>query len=72
MILKALEAITIEDIKGLIDSKILEGRQIEYKVSLPDGSIDSKKEFLADVSSFANCEGGDLILGVGETDGLLR
>ena len=70
MILKALEAITIEDIKGLIDSKIPEGRQIEYKVSLPDGSIDSKKEFLADVSSFANCEGGDLILGVGETDGI--
>ncbi len=51
---------------------IREGRQLEYKQALPGNSDDDKREFLSDVTSFANASGGDLIFGVRErrdTDG---
>jgi len=39
---------------------------IEYKEELPAGNDGAKKEFLGDVSSFANASGGDLIYGIRE------
>jgi len=53
-----------EDLQALIDNSVLESKTIEYKQSLPSNSESSKKEFLADVSSFANASGGDLIFGI--------
>jgi len=64
MIAKDIEQITGEDLQALIDNLVLEGKTIEYKQSLPSNSDSAKKEFLADVSSFANASGGDLIFGV--------
>lgn len=49
---------------------VSEGRTIDYKRELPGNSDGDKKEFLADVSSFANTSGGDLILGVDENAGV--
>jgi hypothetical protein len=43
-------------------------KTIEYKLMLPATSDRDKKEFLADVSSFANASGGDLIYGMREED----
>ncbi len=43
-----------------------EGRQLEYKEALPTNSDDDKREFLSDVTSFANAAGGDLIFGLRE------
>lgn len=64
MIGKNINQITEEDLQALIDNAVLEGKTIEYKQSLP-GNLDSdKKEFLADISSFANASGGDLIYGM--------
>lgn len=57
------------DIEGLLGNKVMEGRTLEYKVALPGGGDDDKREFLADVSSFANASGGDLIFGVAESAG---
>jgi hypothetical protein len=57
------------DILELISNGIEEGREIDYKELLKIGSDGDKKEFLADVSSFANASGGHLVLGVAETDG---
>ncbi|MFC1916546.1 helix-turn-helix domain-containing protein [Chloroflexota bacterium] len=48
-----------------------EGKTIEYKKSLPSKSDSDRKEFLADVSSFANASGGDLIYGVSESKGII-
>jgi hypothetical protein len=45
-----LEALRVDGVR--------EGRQLEYKETLPGNSDDDKKEFLADVSSFANAAGG--------------
>lgn len=70
MIPKAIEAITEGDLQSLISSGVLEGRTIEYKQVLPGTGDSEKKEFLADISSFANSAGGDLLYGIAASDGL--
>jgi Putative DNA-binding domain len=69
MIPKPIEQITETDIAALISNAVPEGRTIEYKQQLPGTNDVEKKEFLADVSSFANSGGGDLILGLEEHQG---
>ncbi|HAK89219.1 MAG: hypothetical protein A2077_01000 [Nitrospirae bacterium GWC2_46_6] len=64
MISKKIEEIEESDLQSLIDNKVLESKTIEYKRELPNNSDSSKKEFLADVTSFANSSGGDLIVGI--------
>src|SRR6266487_2529562 len=67
---KPLDSIEEGDLQELIDNQVPEGKTIEYKEVLPGNSDGDKKEFLADVSSFANAIGGDLIFGVNEDAGL--
>jgi hypothetical protein len=57
-------------LQALIDNEVPEGRGIDYKLTLPGTTNDAKKEFLADVSSFANAGGGDIVFGVDESAGL--
>ncbi len=66
MIQKKLSEITKDDIKQLVDNQVLEGKTLEYKSALPGNGDEDKREFLADVSSLANTDGGDLIFGVFE------
>jgi hypothetical protein len=66
MIPRNFDAITKADIEALVANAVAEGRAIEYKQQLPGGTDDDKKEFFADVSSFANAAGGDLIFGVAD------
>lgn len=66
MINKKIDDITEIDLQALIDNRVLEGKTKEYKRELPNNSDSSKKEFLADVTSFANTSGGDLIIGIDE------
>ena len=71
---KPLDEITEADLQYYIDEEIVETKTIEYKEKLP-GKIDKdknkkedknkdKKEFLGDVSSFANAAGGHIIYGI--------
>lgn len=64
MIAKNIKDIEEEDLQALIDNSVLERKTMDYKQSLPGRTDSSKKEFLADVSSFANASGGDLIYGI--------
>lgn len=64
MIPKNLEQITEKDLQNLIDDLVLENKAIEYKRSLPGKSHYEKVEFLADISSFANAGGGDIVYGI--------
>lgn len=66
MIPKAFDDIEEQDLQILVDNGVLEGKTIEYKQELTVSSDKEKKEFLADVSSFANASGGDLIYGIVE------
>ena len=70
MIPKPLGDITAADLDALISEKVMESRTIEYKQELPGTADADKKEFLADVSAFANTVGGDIIYGMKEADGL--
>lgn len=65
---KPLELINEQDLNDLIANKVRELKTIEYKLILPGSSNDHKKEFLADVSSFANASGGDIVYGMREED----
>src|SRR5438270_6119671 len=67
---KPLEAIEENDLQALVDNQVAERKTIEYKESLPGNADGDKKEFLADVSSFANASGGDLIFGIREQSGV--
>jgi hypothetical protein len=64
MINKRVEEIKESNLQALIDNKVFEGKTIEYKRELPNNSDPDKKEFLADITSFANGSGGDLIFGI--------
>ena len=57
-------------IHRLLAAKIAESRDIEYKRQ-PYGDTDADKaECLADISSFANTAGGDLLIGLAAKDGV--
>lgn len=64
MIPKDLEKISEQDLQELVNNSVLEHKTLEYKSTLPGNANSEKKEFLADVSSFANAAGGDLVYGV--------
>ncbi len=70
MINKSIGEITEQDLQTLVAQKELEGKTIEYKQELPGNTDTDKKEFLADISSFSNSSGGDLIYGVVEDQGM--
>jgi Putative DNA-binding domain len=70
MIPANINTIGLAEIERLIADRVQEGKTIEYKSVLPGGSDGDKKEFLADVSSFANTSGGDLVYGVEENHGI--
>lgn len=70
MIAKQLSDITEADLRLLIDEKVPEGKQIEYKRELPEGSEKGTIHFLRAVTAFANTQGGDLIYGINAVDGI--
>jgi hypothetical protein len=70
MINKKLSDIGSDDIKLLISNAVQEGRTIEYKSQIYSNTDADRKELLADVSSFANKDGGDLLIGVVEEKGI--
>ncbi len=67
---KQLKYIDEQDLRTLAVNKVKEGKTIEYKAELPGNRDKDKKDFLADVSSFANAAGGDLIYGIRAKDGV--
>src|SRR6266516_873614 len=71
---KPIDSITEQDIQELIDTQIdaqkSERKTVEYKQAFPSGADNDKKEFLADVSAFANTAGGNVLFGIAERDGI--
>ncbi len=66
---KPLDQLTEADFQELITNKVPESKTLDYKVDLKFGDRD-KREFLADVSSFANTAGGYLLIGIKEEGGI--
>src|SRR6266851_8623661 len=67
---KSITAVTEADLLSLISSQVAEGKTIDYKRDKVGNGDTDKKEFLYDVSSFANTAGGQLIFGMEEAEGL--
>ena len=67
-----LENLAEQDLQTLITGAVSEGRRIEYKRELPGNNDEAKRGFLADVTSFANAAGGDLLYGIEEDGGQAR
>lgn len=67
---KPIDQISAEDILALVDNKVPEGKALEYKRDVVGNADDEKREFRADVSSFANALGGYLVFGIDEEDGV--
>jgi hypothetical protein len=70
MLDKPLDQITHADLDQFVQEKWPEGKTFDYKRDLYGGNDEAKRELLKDVSSFANTEGGDLLVGVDEDKGL--
>jgi hypothetical protein len=67
-----IDSITEDLLRSLIEDQVMELRVIEYKQELPGKRPEDKREFLADVCSFANTAGGDLVYGMTENGGMPR
>jgi predicted HTH transcriptional regulator len=69
MLMRALSDVTLQEVQTLCDNRVLEGRFYDFKAAAIGSNERDKREFLADVTAFANAAGGDLILGVRENAG---
>jgi hypothetical protein len=65
-----LSQITSEDLQRLIDNEVREDEIIEYKRDLDCAQPEEKRELLADITAFANLQGGHLLFGVEAIDGV--
>ena len=65
-----IEKVDVKLLQMLISEKVEESKTVEYKSQLPSKADKDKREFLADVSSFANASGGYLFYGIEENGGV--
>lgn len=63
-----IEEITEAHINALIG--VSEGRDLDFKQATYGNADGDKREFLADISAFANTVGGHIVVGVAENDGI--
>ena len=70
MLEQPIDSIDEATLMRLVENQVSERRDLEFKRDLPGGKDDDVKEFLADISSFANTQGGDLIYGIAEENGV--
>jgi hypothetical protein len=66
----ALDKVSKEDVDTLLSTGVPESPLIEYKRDVYGNTDGDKREFLADITSFANTMGGDIIIGIDESNGL--
>ncbi|AXG08242.1 ATP-binding protein (plasmid) [Haloplanus rubicundus] len=59
-----LDDLTVEHLQRLVETGTPEKQEIEFKRQLNPQNKGHKEKFLAEVTSFANTTGGDLIIGV--------
>jgi predicted HTH transcriptional regulator len=66
---KPLHALNEADLVALVHEREPEGKTLDYKPDAVGRTDEAKKEFLYDVTSFANSAGGHLIFGIEEQAG---
>lgn len=66
MLEHSIDAIDEAILQSLVYNQVAERRDLEFKRDLPGGNDEQVREFLADVTSLANAQGGDLIYGIAD------
>jgi len=67
VIKKPIDKIEKADIESLISTREGERKTLDYKLQLPPSQPpEAKREFLYDVCSFANADGGDIVFGIAD------
>ncbi len=66
---KPIDDLTAEDILLLINNKVPEGPNLDYKMDLRLDDNEQRDELRRDVSAFANSAGGHLVIGIEEVHG---
>ncbi len=62
------ERLTVRDIERFLETKAPEDTTLEFKQAVYEKSDKGKKEFVKDVTAFANSQGGHLVIGVIEKE----
>ena len=65
-----LDKITEQNLRELIETGARESLYIDYKCRTYARDDAARKEFLADICSFANAAGGDIVIGMAENAGV--
>ena len=58
--------LTEAHLQRMVEDAVPESRQLEYKLALWADTGDGHREYVRDLSSFANAQGGDLLVGMAE------
>lgn len=66
MIERAIDQVSLDDIEALVAFGRSESRTLDFKEAFPAGDHKGVRDFLADVTAFANTNGGDIVIGVRE------
>lgn len=64
---KRADSLEVEDIKRLVENKVQESKSLDYKRDLKLTQDNDKKEFLFDITSMSNTDGGCFIFGIKES-----
>jgi len=67
---KAFDDISLDDLQALANARIPEGRRLDYKRDHYGRTDEAKREFAADISAMANAQGGYILIGVEEQNGI--
>ncbi len=65
--IKDYRLIDFSDIERIVNNKLSESKSLDYKREINLEKGDEKKDFLYDIASFANSDGGILVFGVSES-----
>lgn len=66
MIERPLNQVTLDDIESLVKFRRSESRTLDFKEAFPSPDHKGVRDFLADVTAFANTDGGDIVIGIRE------
>lgn len=66
MIERPLDQITLADIEALVTYGRSESASLDFKQAFPKADHKGVRDFLADLTAFANTDGGDIVVGVQE------
>lgn len=61
-----IQSLDEPNLRRFVEQRKPEGHQLDYKTALSGSNDRAKREFLKDVTAFANANGGNILIGVDE------